>query len=214
MPDRSFFLSLQAYLDQHSEPEPEHLRALTRETHLKVLYPQMLSGHRVGRLLSLFSHLMRPRRVLEIGTYTGYSCLCLAEGLPADGLIDTIDNNPEREFILRPALRRAGVEAQVKVHYGDAKEILPALPGPYELVFMDADKHHYPQYLELVLPKLSRGGLLIADNVLWDGKVLDPAAEDKATQGIRTFNEAVRHHEQLVPLMLGLRDGLLLCRKK
>jgi caffeoyl-CoA O-methyltransferase len=206
--------SLEAYLRDMSSPEPELLQRLHRETHLKMLYPRMLSGHLQGRLLALLSHLMAPKRILEIGTYTGYSALCLGEGLPPEGHITSLELDPERGWLIRKYLEAAGLSERVTVHFGRALDILPSLEGPFDLVFIDADKANYPSYYEHTLPMVSPGGLLIADNVLWDGKVVDESVRDKETLGIRRFNALVRDDPRVESLILPLRDGMTLIRKK
>lgn len=206
--------SLEAYLRNMSSPEPALLQRLHRETHLKVLYPRMLSGHLQGRLLALLSHLMAPKRILEIGTYTGYSALCLGEGLPPEGHITSLELDPERGWLIGKYLEAAGLSEQVTVHFGRALDILPGLQGPFDLVFIDADKANYATYYEQVLPIVSPGGLIVADNVLWDGKVVDEAVQDKETTGIRRFNALVRDDPRVEQLILPLRDGMTLIRKK
>ncbi|MDX2286995.1 MAG: class I SAM-dependent methyltransferase [Bacteroidia bacterium] len=201
---------VRAYIESHSAAEPPLLSWLRRETHLKTLYPQMLSGPYQGRVLAMLSRLLRPRRVLEIGAFTGYSAICLAEGLAPGGAIDSLERNPELDFLLGAALARAGLAETVQVRYGDARSLLPALEGPYDLIFLDADKAEYPEYYELGLPKLRAGGLLIADNVLWDGKVLDDRVQDKETEGLRRFTDRLCADPRMMPLLLPVRDGLML----
>ncbi|QKG52305.1 O-methyltransferase [Hymenobacter sp. BRD67] len=210
--------AIQDYANAHSEPEPPLLHALWRETHLQLLMPRMATGHWQGRLLSMLSHLLKPRRVLEIGTFTGYATLCLAEGLPADGQLHTIEINPERESRIRRYVAAAGLTERVQLHIGDAADVLAGLVGEvWDLVFIDADKLHNSRYFELVVNQLRPGGLLIVDNVLWGGKALADyplKANDHDTRAVRAFNEQVQQDPRVVPLLLPVRDGLLLLRKK
>ncbi|MEM7654610.1 MAG: O-methyltransferase [Bacteroidota bacterium] len=211
---RDFFpKDLIQYVDEHSETEPEDLYHLRRETHVKVLYPQMLSPAGQGRLLSFFSQLLRPKRILEIGTFTGYSCLCMAEGLAEDGQIVTIEVNPERERLIRKWVCKRGMEQVIDLRFGPALEVLPEVAGPFDWIFLDADKANYPAYYELAMPKLRPGGLLIADNVLWHGKVVDQSATDKETLAIRAFNRMVQADTQAQNLLLPAWDGLMLVKK-
>ena len=213
MPDSA----LQAYAEAHSEPEPPLLHQLWRETHLQLLMPRMATGHWQGRLLSMLAHLVRPRRVLEIGTFTGYATLCLAEGLAPEGRLHTIEINPERASRIRRYVAAAGLAASVTLHVGDAGDVLAELVGEvWDLVFIDADKINNARYFALVINQVRPGGLLIVDNVLWGGKALPnyPAkANDHDTQAVRAFNEQVRHDPRVVPLLLPVRDGLLLLRR-
>jgi caffeoyl-CoA O-methyltransferase len=208
---------LQAYADAHSEPEPPLLHKLWRETHLQLLMPRMATGHWQGRLLSMLSHLIKPRRVLEIGTFTGYATLCLAEGLAQDGRLHTIEINPERESRIRRYVAAAGLTEQVHLHIGDARDILADLVGEvWDLVFIDADKINNGQYFDLVINQVRPGGLLIVDNVLWGGKALPSyplKGNDHDSRAVRAFNEQVRHDSRVVPLLLPVRDGLLLLRR-
>ncbi|MGI4875513.1 MAG: O-methyltransferase [Janthinobacterium lividum] len=209
--------AMQAYAETHSEPEPELLHQLWRETHLQLLMPRMATGHWQGRLLSMLAHLIRPQRVLEIGTFTGYATLCLAEGLVPNGLIHTIEINPERERRIRRYVAAAGLSAAVTLHVGDAADVLGRLVGEvWDLVFIDADKLHNARYFGLVIEQVRPGGLLVVDNVLWGGKVLPGyplKANDHDTRAVRAFNEQVQHDHRVVPLLLPVRDGLLLLRR-
>jgi caffeoyl-CoA O-methyltransferase len=203
---------LERYVQQHSEQEPELLQQLARETHLKVLQPRMLSGAYQGRLLALLSKLVSPMQVLEIGTYTGYSALCLAEGLHPKGRIDTIDVNEELADIQRRYFIASGFGGQIFQHLGNAAEIIPNLSGTFDLVFIDADKEQYPLYFDLIVNRVRTGGLIIADNVLWSGKVLEKT-EDEATQALQIFNKKVVDDVRVETLLLPVRDGLTLLRK-
>jgi caffeoyl-CoA O-methyltransferase len=209
---------IQAYADQHSEPEPPLLYQLWRETHLQLLMPRMATGHWQGRLLSMLSHLMRPQRVLEIGTFTSYATLCLAEGLAEGGHIHTIEINPERESRIRRYVAAAGLSAAVTLHIGDARDVLAGLVGEvWDLVFIDADKINNGRYFDLVIDQVRPGGLLIVDNVLWGGKALSDyplKANDHDTRAVRAFNDQMQHDPRVVPLLLPVRDGLLLLRRQ
>jgi caffeoyl-CoA O-methyltransferase len=209
---------IQVYADQHSEPEPPLLYQLWRETHLQLLMPRMATGHWQGRLLSMLSHLMRPQRVLEIGTFTSYATLCLAEGLAEGGHIHTIEINPERESRIRRYVAAAGLSAAVTLHIGDARDVLAGLVGEvWDLVFIDADKINNGRYFDLVIDQVRPGGLLIVDNVLWGGKALSDyplKANDHDTRAVRAFNDQVQHDPRVVPLLLPVRDGLLLLRRQ
>ena len=208
------FLSeaLEAYIANHSEAEPALLQELTRETHLKVLMPRMITGHYQGRVLSLISRLVRPSNILEIGTYTGYSALCLAEGLQAGGRLHTIDKNDELTGMQRRYFDRSPYGSQIIQHTGLALELIPALEELFDLVFIDADKSEYPKYYEKVLPKVRPGGLLLFDNVLWSGKVLEPAdPKDRATRILKDFNQSLQQDPRVRTVMLPIRDGLTIC---
>jgi caffeoyl-CoA O-methyltransferase len=207
----------QAYADQHTTPESELLARLNRETHVQLLHARMLSGHAQGRLLSMLSHMVRPRRILELGTFTGYSALCLAEGLSADGLLHTVEQNPELESRVRRYMRDAGQESRIQLHIGDAQSVLGGLAETWDLVFIDADKINNDTYYELVLPQVRPGGFLLIDNVLWGDKVLPSYSvkpSDKDTQAVRAFNDKVQADERVENVFLPLRDGLLLVRKR
>jgi len=204
--------SLEAYVAKHSEEEPELLQKLARETHLKVLQPRMLSGAYQGRLLAVLSKLTSPKRILEIGTYTGYSALCLAEGLQADGQIDTIDKDEELTDMQHSYFDASGFGKQIVQHLGNAAEIIPAIEGTFDFVFIDADKEQYPLYFDLIVDRVRSGGLIIADNVLWSGKVMESAV-DEATQSLQVFNKKVADDKRVETVILPVRDGLTLLRK-
>lgn len=204
---------VQAYLDGACDPEDELLAHINRETHLKVPMPRMLSGHFQGRVLSMLSKLLRPHYILEIGTYTGYATLCLAEGLPDDGQIHTIDNNEELTDRVRAWFDRSPLGRKIVQHTGNALELLPSLDHPFGLVFIDADKKNNEIYYDLVLDKLLPGGVIVVDNVLWSGKV--PAgATDKNTETIRKFNDRVTNDPRVEKVILPVRDGIFVIRKR
>ena len=204
--------NLETYVAEHSEQEPELLQELARETHLKILQPRMLSGAYQGRLLALLSKLIAPKHILEIGTYTGYSALCLAEGLQADGQIDTIDINEELTDMQRKYFDVSCFGKHIVQHLGNAAEIIPAIEGTFDFVFIDADKEQYPLYFDLIVDRVRSGGLIIADNVLWSGKVLEPAT-DEATESLQIFNKKVAKDSRVETVILAVRDGLTLLRK-
>ena len=203
--------AIQEYLEQHCEPEPELLRHINRETHLKVPMARMLSGHFQGRVLSMLAKLIQPRRILEIGTFTGYATLCFAEGLPEDGIIDTIDINEELEDRVRGYFNQSGFAQNIRYQIGNAMDIIPQLTETYDLVFIDADKKNNANYYDLVFNKVRKGGLIVVDNVLWSGKII--SASDKDTQNIREFNEKITQDTRAEKLILPVRDGLFIIRK-
>ncbi len=206
--------SIERYTEAHSSPEPEYLKRLRRETHLKVVQPRMLSGHLQGRLLSLLSRSLSPHSILEIGTYTGYSALCLAEGLEPNGELHTLEINEEFAPMARRYFSEQPYGSQIKLHIGHALETLKDLPGPFDLVFIDGKKEEYPEYFNAVLPKVSTGGLLLSDNILWSGKVVETAPKsDRATQVLQAYNLMLGEHPGLLTVMLPLRDGLTLSFK-
>lgn len=206
---------IQQYLEQHTNKEPELLRQLSRETHAKVLRPRMLSGHYQGRLLSLISQLVAPKNILEIGTYTGYSALCLAEGLREDGSLHTIDINEELYDFQRHYFDRSGMGERIHQHLGDACEIIPNLDLEFDLVFIDADKPNYPTYLDLIFDKLTPGGVLLSDNVLWSGKVSQDLQEgDTSTEALMEYNKKLATDQRFTTVILPIRDGLTISRKK
>lgn len=205
---------LQSYLDNHCEPEPEWLQTINRETYLKVLRPHMLSGHYQGRVLSFFSKLMQPKLILEVGTFTGYATICLAEGLDDDGIIHTIEVNRELEEMLNSHLKLTNVGKKIKLHFGEAAQVIAHLPYTgYDIVFIDADKKNNFIYFQLLFEKVRSGGLIIIDNVLWKGKVYG-AENDTDTQLIRELNDKIAADTRVEKLILPVRDGLLIIRKK
>jgi len=206
--------TLQTYLDTHCEPEPEALQVINRETYLKVLRPHMLSGHYQGRVLSFLSKMVQPRHILEVGTFTGYATICLAEGLTEDGEIHTIEVNRELEEMLDSHFKLTNVGKKIKQHFGDATAIIPALPVDcWDLVFIDADKKNNYTYFQLIIDKVRPGGLIIIDNVLWKGKVYGDE-NDADTELIRQLNDQVSVDSRVEKMILPVRDGLLVIRKK
>lgn len=206
--------NLLEYVTKHSEDEPQLLKELNKETWQKVLQPRMLSGHYQGRLLSLISKLCHPKSILEIGTYTGYSALSLAEGLAKDGVFHTIDRNEELHDLQRKYFDKSGYGEQIKQYTGDARNIIPEIEGNFDLVFIDADKSSYPKYFELIIDRLNTGGLILSDNVLWSGKViekLDP--KDKDTKALLEYNKLLKEDKRVETVILPIRDGLTLSRK-
>ncbi|MFC7357669.1 O-methyltransferase [Jejudonia soesokkakensis] len=201
------------YVQDHSQPEPELLQKLSRETWQKVLAPRMLSGHLQGRVLSMLSKLINPKYILEIGTYTGYSALCLAEGMHDNGIIHTIDHNEELHDFQRKYFDASGLGKQIIQHTGEASEIIPTLSETFDLVFIDADKQNYPLYLDLILPKLKKGSVLLSDNVLWSGKVVEKVTQDDAdTKALLLYNKLLNEHPALETVILPIRDGLTISR--
>lgn len=206
---------IMTYAINHTQDESNLLKALNKETHQKILQSRMISGHYQGRVLSFISQLIRPETILEIGTYTGYATLCLAEGLTKNGKIHTIEINEELIDFQKKYFDQSKFKNQIFTHIGDAIDIIPKLKLKYDLIFLDADKANYPNYMEMVVPKLKKGGVLIADNVLWSGKVLDyqQKRDDIETKGIKLFSELVKKNSSLQTLLLPIRDGLMMCRK-
>lgn len=203
---------LQQYSEQHTTPESELLYQLNRDTHLNVLRPRMLSGHLQGRLLAMISCMLRPLRILEIGTYTGYSALCLAEGLQEHGVLITIDVNEELESRVRTLFQRSPYGEKIDFRIGNAAAIIPTLREPFDLVFIDADKQNYALYYDLVFPLVRPGGVILADNVLWSGKVLDENP-DRDTRVMLDFNRKIQHDNRVENLLLPVRDGIMMIRK-
>ena len=209
-------MTLSEYIEQHSSPESAVLQQITRSTHLEVINPRMLSGHVQGRVLSMISQMIRPKRILELGTFTGYSALCLAEGLTEDGRLVTLEHNDEMESSIRRNFALSPLGEKIELVIGDAKEVLEncEFGGDFDLVFIDADKKEYCDYLDLVLPLVREGGWILADNTLWDGHIVDSAYDkDKQTIGLRAFNDKVAQDERLEKVILPLRDGLTIIRK-
>lgn len=209
------FLSadLENYIALNSQEEPPLLQELTRETHLKVVQPRMITGHHQGRVLSLLSKIMAPKRILEIGTYTGYSALCLAEGLPKDGKLHTIDINEELFEIQRNYFNKSSYGKQIIQHIGDAVDVIPSIDETFDLVFIDAKKVNYDAYFEESIKKCVSGSIILSDNILWSGKVVEPLIKsDKATKALLAYNQKLATDERLDTVILPIRDGLTLSR--
>ena len=207
--------AIQQYCDDHTQPESEVLKKLTRHTFANVLQPRMLSGHFQGRLLSMFSHMIKPKYILEIGTYTGYSAICLAEGLQEGGRLITIDVNPEQEDNIHRFIEEAGMKNSIQFIMGDAYNIIKTLPYKFDLIFIDADKPNYLKYYNQAMDCLNIGGYVIADNVLWSGKVVDEKSllKDNDTQLLDSFNKHLHNDQRLEHILLPIRDGLMMGRK-
>ena len=209
------FLSeeLENYAAQHTEDEPLLLQELNKRTHLNVLQPRMISGHFQGRFLSLLSKMVQPRTILEIGTYTGYATLCLAEGLHPDGVLHTIDIKEELTDLQREFFDRSGYGNQIVQHLGKAADIIPSLNTTFDLVFIDADKQNYAHYFDLVIEKMNRGGIILSDNVLWSGKVVEEVKHnDKHTQALMAYNQKIKDDPRVETVLLPIRDGITLSR--
>ena len=212
-------MTLEEYICEHTTPENAVLASIYQDTYLHVLNAHMVSGQVQGRLLSMLSHMLRPKRILELGTFTGYSALCLAEGLPEDGKLVTIEHNDELEDRIRHNLARSPLSSKIELVIGDAVEVIRSQNSEFsnqlfDLVFMDADKREYCAYLEAVYPLVPVGGFIIADNTLWDGHIIDPAYDkDKQTQGLRTFNDLLAADKRFEQVIVPLRDGLTIIRK-
>ena len=204
---------LEDYIEQHSENEPELLAELNRETYQKILQPRMLSGHFQGRVLSMLSKIIHPTTILEIGTYTGYATLCLAEGLAENGTIDTIDNEEELFDFQRKYFDKTNWTNQITQHLGDGLDILPKLTKKYDLVFIDADKENYINYFHLIVPMMNKGGIILSDNVLWSGKVLEEVkSNDITTKILLEYNQLLKNDSRVETVLLPIRDGLTVSR--
>ncbi len=204
---------LEDYIEQHSEKEPELLAALNKETYQKILLPRMLSGHFQGRVLSMLSHLIRPVNILEIGTYTGYSALCLCEGMQENGALHTIDIKEELVDFQRKHFDKSPWGKQIFQHLGEAVAIIPTLEVKFDLVFIDADKENYLNYFELIVPKMNKGGIILSDNVLWSGKVLEPLhPNDISTKVLLEYNQLLKNDPRVATVLLPIRDGLTVSR--
>jgi len=206
--------NLEDYIIKHSQQEPRILKDLNRETNLKVLQPRMISGAHQGRLLSIISKIISPAKILEIGTFTGYSTLCLSEGLTKDGRIHTVDINEELYDLQRKYFKKSPFNDNIIQHLGNALEVIPTMDNNFDLIFLDADKNNYPEYLDVLISKLKIGGVLLSDNVLWDGKVLNPISEkDISTKAIVKYNKLLSQREDMDNVILPIRDGLTISRK-
>lgn len=206
---------IESYILSHSDEEGSLLAALNRDANVNLLRPRMLSGHLQGRILKMFCRMLNPKRVLEIGTYTGYATLCMAEALEKDAEIHTLEINDEMEDFIRKYVSQSPDKDKIKLYFGDAMEIIPALDESFDLVFIDADKRLYSDYYDLIFDKLPAGALILADNTLWDGKVLEPLhPADKQTAGILAFNDKIKADQRVEKVILPLRDGLTMIWKK
>lgn len=207
--------ALDDYIAAHIDAEPEALHRLYRRTHLTRLYPRMCSGHVQGRILTMLTRMIAPRRILELGTFTGYSTLCFAEGMPEGAKLHTVEIDDEYADELRELFDSDPRGADIELHIGDALEIIPSIDGEWDMVFIDANKRNYTDYYRLILPRVRRGGYIIADNTLWAGKVLDPEANhDAQSRGIVEFNDLVAADPTVEKIILPLRDGMTIIRKK
>ena len=214
MDEKTASARLDDYLLQHVSSQDAALAWIERQTQLRMVHPRMLSGVVQGRFLTMISQMLRPSCIVEIGTFTGYSALCLAQGLAEGGVLHTIECDDELEDLIREALAMAGCSEQVVLHIGEALKLIPQISGPYDLVFIDGDKREYTAYYEAVLPRLRSGGYILADNVLWDGKVLDASlCTDAQTKAIVAFNQYVQTDPRVENVLLPLRDGLMMIRK-
>lgn len=206
---------LEEYILQHIDDEGDYLRALYRDTHIKLLRPRMASGHLQGRMLKMFVQMIRPKQLVEIGTYSGYSALCMAEGLEAGAMLHTFEINDEQENFTRPWLEGSAYADQIKFYIGDALALIPDMDIQIDMAFIDGDKRKYIAYYEMLLSKLAKGGYLLADNTLWDGHVLTkPKNSDLQTIGIKEFNTYVKEDDRVEKVILPMRDGLTIIRKK
>jgi predicted O-methyltransferase YrrM len=201
------------YSEKYSQQEPEILQELNRETHLKILNPRMLSGFFQGRLLSIISKLIKPKKVLEIGTYTGYSAICISEGMNKNGIIHTIDKNEELNTIQKKYFKKSGLENNIIQYNGCALDIIPKIEEKFDLIFIDADKENYINYFNLVIDKLNNNGVILADNVLWSGKVINSEDHDLTTNVLREFNRMVNNDNRVETILLPIRDGISIIRK-
>jgi len=207
-------MNQEEYITAHSDIEPEYLAKLNRATHLRMINPRMLSGHFQGRVLAMFCHMIQPKTVLEIGTFTGYSAISMAEGMPEDGVLHTIDYDDELEIFLNDVFAKSDQGHKIKLHIGNALTEIAKMNDIFDLVFIDADKEEYQAYYEAVLPKVRQGGYMLVDNTLWDGKVLKPVdPKDKETIAIMKFNEFIAKDTRIEKVLLPIRDGLTLIRK-
>ena len=204
---------LSEYIRLNSDEEPKLLQRLSEATHQKTIHPRILSGHMVGRFLSLISKLIRPKKILEIGTFTGYSALCLAEGLDKEGILHTIDENEELIDFQKKYFDKSPYKNKIIQHLGKAESLVKKIDGNFDLIFIDADKTNYLNYYKTLVPKLNKNGLIIADNVLWSGKVLDKENDDPDTIALKKFNQSVKEDKRVDTIILEIRDGLTLCRK-
>lgn len=208
-------MTIEEYIESHSEKESDYLAKVNRRTHLKMINPRMMSGHLQGRVLAMLCYMIKPKRALELGTYSGYSALCMAEGMPEDGILHTIEHDDEVEDFIKENIDGSEYGHKIQLHIGDALEEIEKLNEIFDLVFIDADKRQYSAYYEAVFPKVRQGGFILADNTLWDGKLIEEVHHnDKQTQEIIHFNEMIASDERVEKVILPLRDGLTIIRKK
>lgn len=208
-------IDLDNYIEEHTSPEDEILHELRRQTHLKLLRPRMVSGPVQGQLLTMLCRMIQPSAVLEIGTFTGYSAICMARGLEENAHIDTIERDDELESFIRPWFQKAELEKKITLHIGDALNVIQSIDKTFDLVFMDGDKREYPAYYSAVIPKMKPGGYILADNILWNGKVVEPTeSHDDYTKGILNFNKTVKEDPRVEQVILPIRDGLMMIRIK
>ncbi len=206
---------IEIYAEEHTSSENDVLYKLNRETHLKVIHPRMLSGHLQGKLLEMISCMIQPMQILEIGTFTGYSAICLSKGLKRGGKLHTIEHNPELKKIACDAFKQAGIENNINYHLGNALDVIPKIDEMFDLVFIDADKENYLTYYKLIFDKVTKGGFILADNALWSGKVLEsPEIKDKKTKGLIAFNDFVQQDKRVENGLLIVRDGIMVVRKQ
>lgn len=206
---------LEQYILSHTDQEPEVLKELYRDTHVHIYHPRMLSGHLQGRVLKMICEMICPENILEIGTYTGYSAICFAEGLKGNGKVHTIEINDELEEFTKKYVYKSGLQDRIELYYGDAIEIVPGLEMKFDLVFIDGDKKQYSKYYQIAFEKVKSGGYIIADNVLWDGKVVEEEAEkDEQTMAITEFNNLVQNDPRVENVIFPIRDGMMVIRKK
>jgi len=203
---------IENYASQYSTPNSDVLEELTRKTHLTQTLPQMLSGQMQGNFLSMVSGMLQPKLILEIGTFTGYSAICMAEGLAKNGVLHTIDIDEELKEMAESYFEKSNNSSRIKMHIGQAENVIKEIPGPYDLVFIDADKENYSLYFDLVIDQVPKGGIIIADNVLWSGKVLE-ASHDKETEGLQAYNQKIQADVRVKNLLLPFRDGLMIAQK-
>ncbi len=208
-------MTIDEYIEQHSDAEPEVLARINRRTHLQLINPRMLSGHLQGRVLSMLCKMIKPKRILELGTFAGYSAICMAEALDSDGLLHTIEYDDELEEFIQQNIALAGMSDKIVLHIGEALKIISTIDDTFDLVFIDADKREYSDYFDAVFPKLKKGGYILADNTLWDGKVLKPIeANDAQTLEIDKFNKKITADSRVEKIILPIRDGITIIRKK
>lgn len=208
-------MTIDEYIEQHSDAEPEVLASINRRTHLQMINPRMLSGHMQGRVLSMLCKMLKPKRILELGTYAGYSAICMAEALDSDGLLHTIEYDDELEEFIQQNIALAGMSDKIVLHIGEALKIISTIDDTFDLVFIDADKREYSDYFDAVFPKVRKGGFILADNTLWDGKVIKPfVPNDAQTIEIDKFNKKIARDSRVEKIILPFRDGITIIRKK